>query len=198
MSVGADDPYFHEEFHPIDEFGDDGFEPSFDDFEPDYESAPRSPAPEPSRPAPTSAATGFNETEKQFLYQVMNHEDYTAQLEADTRAILPQVLATLFHDRTWVLEFLNEDRGLDFERQLEVVPESCRGFLREINVIGAYEKLEGDKLATMVLDLLKTMIKKQVSINRQRLKNLPITADDQKRALMRQNAQLNAQYHKVG
>ncbi|CAM2007799.1 DNA primase [Acanthopleuribacter pedis] len=217
--VTADDPYFHEEFHPVDDFGDAGFEPVYDDFEPDHGPPPdldvgadfprenhrgggNDVPPPRGRPRDgsvrTGPAAGFSETEKQFLYQVMNHDDYTAQLDAETRGVLPGVLATLFHDRPWVLEFLNEDRAADFELQLEVVPESLRGTLREINVIGAYEKLEGSQLATMVMDLLKDMIRKQVAINKQRLRSLPITADTQKRALMRQNAQLMAQLHKVG
>ncbi|CAM2067305.1 DNA primase [Sulfidibacter corallicola] len=140
----------------------------------------------------------FNSKEKLFLFQVMKHEDYTSFLGEEDKQALPQILGTLFHDRPWVMEFINEDRHQDFETQLEVVPEPYRPMLRQIWLSDAFVEHDAAKMRILVTDLLKQMIKKLVAINKNRLRTLPPTADDKRRALMRHNFQLMAQYHKVG
>lgn len=153
---------------------------------------------EPTEPdiAPTTEET-FNKMEQEFLYHVMHRPNFSEAVAGEHREILPKILANVFADRRWVLDFIYTTDFNDFGERLEVVPETHRSPLARIHFSEEFNEEDSARLDQLCPDLLKAMLNKMADINRQRMRMLPPSEHERRKALMKQNQELRRQASKL-
>lgn len=142
-------------------------------------------------------ANPFNKIEEEFLFHAMHTPDFTAAVAPEQRDILPKILAKVFADRRWVLDFLYSPSPENFQNRLEEVPDMYRSFVSAINFAEEYNETNHERLEQLCPDLLRAMLDKMAEINHQRMRVLPPEEQERKKVLMRQNTELMRQKAKL-
>lgn len=147
-------------------------------------------------PRPDLKPSLFTKVEEEFLYQAMHVPDFNMCLSSEHQDLMPRILASVFADRRWVLDFVYA-KDETFEERMEMVPIEHHGVIMQINFNEAYEVEDKERLQQLVPEMLRSMLDKLADLNRQRMLALPPHENERKKALMRANNELRRQRNRI-
>ncbi len=173
-------------------------EPQPDSYGPSQPQAPPSYAPAPS-PSPRDRTRRawwngpLTKIEQEFLFHVMHSDNFIDAVAEQHREILPKILANVFADRRWVLDFIYDKNATNIVERLEGVPEEYRGVLAAVHFSGEFNEEDSARLDQLCPDLMRAMLEHLAELNHQRMRALAPSEEERKKALMRQNLEFRRQ-----
>lgn len=131
--------------------------------------------------------------EQEFLFHVMHSDNFIDSVAERHREILPKILANVFADRRWVLDFIYDKESTSIVERLEAVPDEFRNTLAAVHFSEEFNEEDSARLDQLCPDLLRAMLERLAELNHQRMRALPPSEEERKKALMRQNLEYRRQ-----